>query len=68
VPGRPARETDRLAEIAAGALFSRADSWYMGANIPGKHRQLLNYPGVQDYLARCHECADQDYAGFTLSR
>ena len=58
--------TDRLAQIAAGTLFSRADSWYMGANIPGKHRQLLNYPGVQDYLALCRECADRGYDGFVL--
>jgi len=58
--------TDRLAQIAAGTLFSRADSWYMGANIPGKHRQLLNYPGVQDYLALCRECADRGYEGFVL--
>ena len=39
----------------------------MGANIPGKHRQLLNYPGLQEYLAFCRESAENGYAGFTLS-
>ncbi|KAL3455354.1 hypothetical protein BJX64DRAFT_72057 [Aspergillus heterothallicus] len=26
-------------------LFPRGDSWYMGANIPGKKREMLNFPG-----------------------
>ena len=32
-------------ELAAATLFPKADSWYMGANIPGKKREILNYPG-----------------------
>jgi cyclohexanone monooxygenase len=48
-------------------LFPRADSWYMGANIPGKPRQMLNWPGgLQLYLQACRAAADDDYAGFTL--
>jgi hypothetical protein len=26
-------------------LLGQADSWWMGANIPGKKREMLNYPG-----------------------
>jgi cyclohexanone monooxygenase len=54
-------------EIAARTLLRLADSWYMGANIPGKRRQLLYHPGVQEYLAHCRDSAARGYAGFTLS-
>jgi cyclohexanone monooxygenase len=53
--------------LAAGTLFPKADSWYMGANIPGKPRQLLNYPGgLPLYLQMCADCAAQGYAGFRV--
>ncbi|HWF76422.1 MAG TPA: NAD(P)/FAD-dependent oxidoreductase [Caulobacteraceae bacterium] len=55
-------------EAAAGTLFLKANSWYLGANIPGKPRQLLNYPGgLPLYLAKCAECAAVGYAGFELA-
>jgi len=57
-----------IEETAAMTLFPRANSWYMGANIPGKPRQLLNYPGgLPLYLERCAECAAAGYAGFELA-
>jgi cyclohexanone monooxygenase len=53
--------------IANLTLFPRADSWYMGANIPGKPREMLNWPGgLQLYLASCRESAVEGYRGFTL--
>ena len=53
--------------LASMTLFPKADSWYMGANVPGKPRQLLNYPGgLPLYLEKCQECADQGYSGFRL--
>ena len=55
-----------IAEAAELTLLPRADSWYMGANIPGKHRELLYHPMVQDYLARCREAAANGYQGFEL--
>jgi cyclohexanone monooxygenase len=58
--------TQHLATLAAGTLLPYADSWYMGANIPGKPRQLLHYLGLQSYLALCRESAANDYSGFTL--
>jgi len=54
-------------EIAAMTLFPRADSWYMGANIPGKPRQLLNYPSVVGYAEICDAVAEAGYSGFRLS-
>jgi cyclohexanone monooxygenase len=59
--------TSHVDELAGMTLFPKADSWYMGANIPGKKRQLLNYPGgLPLYLEKCHECAANGYAGFVL--
>lgn len=55
--------------IASMTLFPRADSWYMGANIPGKPREMLNWPGgLQLYLQSCREVAAAGYRGFVLSR
>jgi cyclohexanone monooxygenase len=59
--------TRHMDEVAARSLLPLADSWYMGANIPGKPRQLLHHPGVQEYLAYCRDSAARGYAGFSLS-
>ena len=32
-------------EVAQSTLFPRADSWYIGANIPGKPRVFMVYVG-----------------------
>ena len=48
-------------------LFPLADSWYMGANIPGKPRQLLNHPNTPTYMEYCNHCASNGYEGFELS-
>ena len=49
-------------------LFPRADSWYMGANVPGKPRVFLPYVGgVGDYRKICNEVAARDYLGFRLA-
>ena len=53
-----------MQEIADMTLLSRADSWYMGANVPGKRRQLLFHPGVRNYLEQCRMCASNGYDGF----
>ena len=58
--------TQHMADLAAGTLLPQADSWYMGANVPGKPRQLLHYLGVQNYLAFCRESAENGYSGFGL--
>lgn len=52
---------------AAATLFPRADSWYMGANVPGKPRELLNYAGGLDlYLRQCEAVSAHGYEGFAL--
>jgi cyclohexanone monooxygenase len=40
----------------------------MGANIPGKTREILNYPaGLPAYLDKWKESRDAGYAGFAMS-
>lgn len=56
-----------LAEVGEATLFPKADSWYMGANIPGKRRELLYHPVVPDYVEKCMESAENGYEGFALS-
>ncbi|HUB46065.1 MAG TPA: NAD(P)/FAD-dependent oxidoreductase [Acetobacteraceae bacterium] len=70
----PLREAEaawdaHVAETAAATLFPQADSWYMGANIPGKPRVFFPYAGgVGPYRERCAEIAANGYEGFALSR
>ncbi len=56
-------------EIAAATLFPQADSWYVGANIPGKPRVFMPYPGgVGTYRQLCTEIAEKGYEGFVKTR
>jgi len=57
----------RLEDIAAMTLLPLADSWYMGANIPGKPKKLLYFPVTQEYVALCRESSEKGYAGFELA-
>jgi len=56
-----------MATWAELTLFGKANSWYMGANIPGKRRQLLNMPNSDAYLQALNDCAAADYSGFEFS-
>jgi cyclohexanone monooxygenase len=56
-------------ELAAATLFGEADSWYLGANVPGKPRVFMPYPaGLGRYRRRCAEIATAGYEGFAMSR
>ncbi|MBL4621457.1 MAG: NAD(P)/FAD-dependent oxidoreductase [Immundisolibacteraceae bacterium] len=56
------------AEIADATLFTGTDSWYIGANIPGKPRVFLVYVGgAANYRQICAEVAQKGYEGFLLS-
>ena len=46
-------------------LYPRANSWYMGANVPGKPRVFLPYVGgVDRYRQVCVDVAERGYVGF----
>ena len=56
---------DHVNAVADATLFPRANSWYMGANVPGKPRVFMPYiGGVGMYRQKCDEVAALDYAGF----
>jgi len=67
-PDYEAAWMDHVQEVADGTLYPRADSWYIGANVPGKPRRFMPYlGGLGAYRARCDEEASSGYPGFALS-
>lgn len=60
--------SEHVAELVAPTLFTKAKSWYMGANIPGKAIQSLNYPGgLPLYREKYAESKANGYSGFRIS-
>jgi cyclohexanone monooxygenase len=54
-------------ELAAMTLYPQANSWYLGANVPGKPRVFMPYVGgVGVYAEKCADVAAKGYEGFTL--
>lgn len=54
--------------LADGTLRPQCNSWYIGANVPGKPRVYLAYvAGIPPYKKRCDEVAERGYEGFVLS-
>jgi cation diffusion facilitator CzcD-associated flavoprotein CzcO len=60
--------TKHLSVLANETLFGKTNSWYMGANIPGKRRQLLNYPDADAYRDQLRKCEVDAYSGFEFKR
>ena len=55
--------------VAYKTLYPQANSWYMGANIPGKPRVFMPYiGGVDVYRDKCDEVAVRGYEGFRISQ
>jgi cyclohexanone monooxygenase len=53
--------------LGDASLYPRANSWYMGANVPGKPRVLLPYVGgVGRYRRICEQIVASGFAGFAL--
>jgi cyclohexanone monooxygenase len=52
--------------IAERTLYPLANSWYMGANIPGKPRQFLGHLRGSEYFDRLIEVAERGYDGFVF--
>ena len=59
---------EHTAHLAGMTLFPQADSWYMGANVPGKPRMFLAYVGgVGAYRLICDQIAATGYHGFDVN-
>jgi cyclohexanone monooxygenase len=58
---------DHVNAVGNATLYPRADSWYTGANIPGKPRIFTPYiGGVGAYRQTCDAVAAKGYEGFRL--
>jgi cyclohexanone monooxygenase len=58
----------RVNEIGDNTLIPHGkNSWYVGANVPGKPRVILPFlGGAANYTSICQEVASKNYAGFHL--
>jgi cyclohexanone monooxygenase len=55
-------------EVADSTLYPLANSWYVGANIPGKPRVFMPYVGgFAGYKKKCDAVAANGYEGFILT-
>jgi hypothetical protein len=56
---------DRVREAGEHGLWSKAESWYIGANVLGKARVYTPYVGgVGNYRAICEAVAANGHEGF----
>ena len=71
IEATPGAEDDwvrHVNEVADGTLYPQANSWYLGANIPGKPRVFMPYiGGVAVYREKCDAVAANGYEGFSLT-
>jgi cyclohexanone monooxygenase len=70
VEASPAAEdawVEHVNQLASATLYPQANSWYLGANIPGKPRVFMPYVGgVGTYREKCDAVAAAGYEGFAL--
>jgi cation diffusion facilitator CzcD-associated flavoprotein CzcO len=58
---------DHVNTVADATLFPTCNSWYLGANIPGKTRVFMPLIGFPPYVEKCDEVAANGYEGFVLA-
>jgi cation diffusion facilitator CzcD-associated flavoprotein CzcO len=61
--------TGHVYDVADATVLSRmTDSWFFGANTPGKARRATIYAaGAREYREHCDEVAHEGYPGLTMS-
>ena len=57
-----------VTQLADKTLFPRTDSWYTGANIPGKPRQFSVHVGGPLYFQRIADVAAKGYEGLAFEK
>ena len=58
------RWVETVNQRAAPTFYPRCNSWYLGANIPGKARVFMPYLGFPAYAEKLRDVIADDYAGF----
>lgn len=67
-PGAQDEWVAHVNALAAPSMYMQADSWYLGANVPGKPRVFMPYlGGVAGYRAVCDSVAADGYRGLTIA-
>tara|TARA_X000000950_G_scaffold277787_1_gene367713 strand:- start:1571 stop:2911 length:1341 start_codon:yes stop_codon:yes gene_type:complete len=56
----------QIQAIANKTLYPKTNSWYLGANIPGKPRQFLGHLAGSQYFDQLTATAEADFAGFVF--
>jgi len=66
----PEAETAWVAHVntvAARTIYLGCNSWYLGANIPGKPRIFMPLFGFPAYVDKCTQVQREGYEGFSLA-
>ena len=58
---------EHVNEVASATLFTSCNSWYLGANVPGKPRVFMPYIGFPPYVDKCNQVVANGYQGFALT-
>ncbi|MEH6558503.1 MAG: NAD(P)/FAD-dependent oxidoreductase [Oceanicoccus sp.] len=58
---------EHVNELAEATLFPTCNSWYLGANVPGKPRVFMPHIGFPAYVEKCKDVVAEGYQGFSLS-
>jgi cation diffusion facilitator CzcD-associated flavoprotein CzcO len=58
---------DFVNTVADITLFPTCNSWYLGANVPGKTRVFMPLPGFGTYMELCDAVVADGYRGFALA-
>lgn len=66
-PAAEAAWVEHVNAIAQATLYLSCNSWYLGANIPGKPRMFMPLLGFPPYADKCDEVARNGYEGFALA-
>jgi cation diffusion facilitator CzcD-associated flavoprotein CzcO len=53
-------------DVAGATLYPTCNSWYLGANVPGKPRVFMPYLGFPEYVVKANEVVANGYEGFSL--
>jgi cyclohexanone monooxygenase len=53
--------------VADMTLYPSCNSWYLGANVPGKPRVFMPLLGFPTYADKCSDVAAKGYEGFVLA-
>ena len=61
------RWVEHVHEMAARTVYPGCNSWYSGANIPGKPRMFMALLGFPPYARKCEEVAANGYEGFEVT-